>query len=367
MKINHLRSKIVLVAVVLCLIGAVGVFVFRTPILSLVIQFAVKYRLTDSTIVKLPDGLHIGLCGAGAQLLVDPKRSEPCVIVLAGTSLFIVDVGSKSTQIIEGMGFGAGDVNAVFLTSPRSHRINGLGQLLTWNWMLSGKAEPIPVYGPEGVAGIVSGLQQTYLPDSRYKLAQLDTANIQATGFGGRPVTVNIASKTESVTLIKTPDLEVIAFPLDQFPVDRSVGYLFRYKGRSAVITGDSLKSNNIKTYSKDVDLLVHDALSPTLMRFYLAGARRAGFPSVIDLFSKMVALQATPEEAATTARDANAKFLLLAGITPPLQLPGTEKIFMGASNDLFSGPIKIGSDGDFVSLPANSSEISFKSILSRF
>ena len=358
--------KIFIALLVLCVIF-VGAYAFRKPILDLVIAFAVKHRLTNSTIANVPDGLHVGLCGAGSQLLVDPKRSEPCVVVVAGKNLFVVDAGNKSTQIIEGMGFGAGEVKAIFLTSTHSYRMNGLGQLLNWNWLLSGNPEPIPVFGPEGVEGVVAGLQQAYLLDSRYKIAQSATGNIQPSGFGGRSITLKISSRDERLALIKTPDLEVSAFPLDRFPADPSVGYIFRYKGRSVVITGDTTKSGLVATQAKDVDLLVHDALSPTLMAFYRDGAVQSGMVNVSDLFAKIATQHATPEDAAATARDANTTFLLLAGITPPLQLPGAEGIFLGNAPDIYSRPIKVGVDGDFVSMPANSTEISFKNILSRF
>ena len=361
-----LRSKITaaaLIAVVLLL----GLVAFRQPILHRVIETAVDHRLTNSTVTNLPDGLHVGLCGAGSQLLVDPKRSEPCVFVLVGKNLFIVDAGNKSTQLIESMGFGAGEVKVVLLTGTNSYRINGLGQLLNWNWMLSRNDEPTPVFGPEGVADIVAGLQQAYITDSSYKISQLGTNALKSKGFGGRSITVKFTSPSELLTIIKSPDLEVQAFPKDRFPDDPGLGYVFRYKGRSVLISGDTTKSANVLRHAKGVDLLVHDALSPTLMGFYIDGAARSGMTNVVEIFTKMVSQHATPEDAALTATDAGAKYLLLTGITPPLQLPGAEGIFLGDAAKQFKGPIRIGEDGDMISMPANGTGINRSSIISRF
>jgi len=67
----------------------------------------------------------------------------------------------------------------------------------------------------------------------------------------------------------------------------------------------------------------------------------------------------ATPEEAAETARDAKVGYLLLNHIVPTLPpLPGLEKVFLGDAPRIYSGPLRVGRDGDFVSMPAGSREI---------
>ncbi len=359
-------SKLVIFFVLLFAISFV-VFLFRKPLLDKVIQTAVSHRLSNSNAAYLPDGLNVALCGAGSQFLVDPKRSEPCVLVLAGQQLFVVNAGNKSTQIIESISFGAGEVKAIFLTYFHSYQINGLGQLLNWNWILSKSDKPLPVFGPAGVADVVSSVNQAYAIDSKFKLATLGEKNLSPISFGGRPISIEFANDHELVNISKTNDLEISAFPINSFSGDKSIGYIFRYKGRSALITGDTAKSANVAKYAKNVDLLVHDALSPVLMQSYLEGARKSGLTHVADLFSKIMTQHASPEDVATSANQAGVKFLLLSGITPPLQLPGAEGMFMGQANKIYTGPIKIGIDGDLVSMPANSDEFNFRNIVTRF
>jgi ribonuclease Z len=48
----------------------------------------------------------------------------------------------------------------------------------------------------------------------------------------------------------------------------------------------------------------------------------------------------------------------LLNHITPALPFAVLEKAFLGNAPDIFSGPIRIGTDGDFVSLPVGSAEV---------
>jgi ribonuclease Z len=53
-------------------------------------------------------------------------------------------------------------------------------------------------------------------------------------------------------------------------------------------------------------------------------------------------------------------RFLLLNHIVPALPLPGMEAAFLGKAADIFDGPIRVGTDGDFISLPAGSTEVLF-------
>jgi ribonuclease Z len=366
MLLRIIRSKLVIFMLVAVALGA-SLYAYRQPLLERIIQLAVGHRLSASNAAYLPDGLHVALCGAGSQFLVDPKRSEPCVLVLAGKQLFVVGAGNKSTQIIESMNFGAGEVKAIFLTAFHSYQINGLGQLLNWNWLLAKADKPLPVFGPKGVDNVVSSLNQAYFMDSRFKLNTLNPQHVSPISYGGRPITINFDKPDDIATISKTNDLEILAFQVSGANNEPTLGYIFKYKGRSALITGDVPKSADIVQRAKNVDLLVHDALSPVLMKAYLDGAVKSGLVHVAELFSVIMTQHTTPEEAAHTATKAQVKYLLLSGVTPPLQLPGAEGIFMGEAKSIFKGPLKIGSDGDVVSMPAHSDEFNFRNIITRF
>ena len=55
----------------------------------------------------LTDGLHVYICGAGSPL-ADPKRSGPCIGVLAGKTAFVFDAGTNGSQNLGPMGFPLG-------------------------------------------------------------------------------------------------------------------------------------------------------------------------------------------------------------------------------------------------------------------
>jgi ribonuclease Z len=52
--------------------------------------------------------------------------------------------------------------------------------------------------------------------------------------------------------------------------------------------------------------------------------------------------------------------YLLLNHIVPALPIPGSEAAFLGKSGEIYRGTIRIGVDGDFVSLPSGSKAIEF-------
>jgi ribonuclease Z len=335
---------------------AIAAFAFRAPLSIMVASKVIAERLASDALDTLPDGLHVGLCGAGSPF-PDDKRLGPCTLVVAGKRLFIVDTGSGSVRNIGKMGFQHGRINAIFLTHFHSDHIDGLGELMLQRWGSAANTVPVPVYGPPGVETVVNGFMQAYTQDQGYRVTHHGEATVPASGFGGAALPFT-PGPDGRVVLLKETDLLVTAFTVDHGPVHPSVGYRFDYKGRSVVISGDTKKSAAVQREAAGVDLLVHEAMSTPLTRLLEDGATKAGRLNLAKIFKDVPNYHTSPEEAAETARDAKVGYLLLNHIAPPLPLPGLEKAFLGDAARIYSGPIRVGVDGDFISLPAGSSSI---------
>ena len=350
--------NIVLSACVALGVAAAAAYALRAPLSVALVKRVAARHLASDPLAELPDGLHVGLCGAGSPF-PDETRSGPCTLVVAGKRLFVFDAGGGAARNIGRMGFNHGRIEAIFLTHFHSDHIDGLGELMLQRWVSASNTAPVPVYGPTGVETVVAGLRQAYAQDQHYRVAHHGEAVMPSSGSGGQalPFATDPAGR---VGLLKDGDLEIAAFSVDHAPVHPAVGYRISYKGRSVVLSGDTRKSAAVQREATGVDLLVHEALSAPLMALLGDAAARAGRANLQQLFADIVDYHSSPEQAAETARDARVGYLLLNHIAPPLPLPGLETAFLGNAPKLYEGPIRVGADGDFISLPTGSKQINF-------
>ena len=96
-------------AIVLGIVAVVALVAFtqRTAIVTRVMNAGLDARLGTDIIDSFDDGLHLALCGAGGPLPA-PNASGPCLAVVAGDQLFIVDVGTDSPRNLGRMGYQSG-------------------------------------------------------------------------------------------------------------------------------------------------------------------------------------------------------------------------------------------------------------------
>ena len=99
-------------------------------------------NMASSLVDELPDGLHVALCGAGSPL-PDEERSGPCVAIVAGKKLYVVDSGSGASRNLSRMRLPPARVEEIFLTHFHSDHIDGLGELMLQRWA-GGKMPPWP-------------------------------------------------------------------------------------------------------------------------------------------------------------------------------------------------------------------------------
>jgi len=335
---------------------ALMAWAFQARLSVWVAQKVIAQRLAIDLVKDLPDGLHVGLCGAGSPF-PDDQRTGPCTLVVAGSQLLVFDAGSAATLNLGKMGVNHGQIQAVFLTHFHSDHLGGLGELLLQRWVSTGNPKPVPVYGPPGVQRVVAGLREVYAQDEAYRVAHHGEATLPSSGFGGEAHPFELAAQSEAV-VYQQGGVEVRAFDVDHAPVHPAVGYRISYKGRTVVLSGDTRASDAVRRQAQGVDLLVHEALSEPLVRAIGDAALQAGRPNVKKLMTDIVDYHTSPEQAAQIAQDAQVGYLLLSHITPPLPIPGMAKAFLGEAGSIFKGPIRVGIDGDFISLPAGSKEI---------
>jgi ribonuclease Z len=156
----------------------------------------------------------------------------------------------------------------------------------------------------------------------------------------------------------------VTAFLVDHRPVEPALGFRFDYKGRSAVVSGDTLPTESLRRQAEGVDLLLHEAMQPEMLRIMNKAGIASGRDVIAKVSSDILTYHTFPEEAARIARDADVRHLVLFHIIPPMPVAIFHSAFLGNSRKYYQGPITIGMDGMLFSLPPNSTDIKKKWIL---
>jgi ribonuclease Z len=354
-----MKRGLTLAIALLVLLGA-GLWLSRAAIAERIIARAYDRAMGDS-IASLPDGLSVALCGSGSPM-PDPTRSGPCTAVIAGRRLFVVDSGEGSVKVLALMRLPPARVDALFLTHFHSDHIADIGELMLQHWAGGAATSPLPIYGPTGVDQVVSGFEAAYQLDRSYRIAHHGPKVTPPSGFGGMPHPFAISANGPDAVLIDEPDLKVIAFPVDHGPVKPAVGYLFVYKGRRVVVSGDTAPSPRLEREAQGADVLVHEGLAPNLVAIQRQAAIAHGRDNLAHILHDILSYHTTPEQAAAIAQRAKVKVLLFTHVIPPLPIRELDGPFLGRSRQIFHGKVIVGRDGDMITLPAGTTGIRYAS-----
>jgi len=308
--------------------------------------------------VDIADGLHVYICGAGSPLS-DPKRSGPCIGVLAGKQAFIFDAGTNGSQNLGPMGFPMGHVEEIFLTHLHSDHIDGLGQMLLGTWINSERTAPTKVSGPIGTAQIVEGYNRAYQIDSTYRTAHHGTKVANPTSFGGLSREIDLSSGSKIV--YQKEGVTITAFRVSHEPVSPAFGYRIDYKNRSIAISGDTAYDPNIATAAQDVDVLFHEALNMEMVKTMQAAAKANDAKGLEKILFDIQDYHTSPVDAAKTAKQAGASDLVLYHIVPMLPNDALIPMFVRGASDEFDGKITVSEDGTIIRLPVDSDAIIYE------
>ncbi len=305
----------------------------------------------------LAPGLAVGICGAGGPM-PDPERSGPCLVIIAGENLLMVDAGTGGARNLNRMQVPIGEVDAVLLTHFHSDHIDGLGETGTLRWISTANTSPLPVIAPRGVEPVVDGFNLSYAKDAKYRAAHhgVGVAPLSGKGLSARPF--GLPDAGASAVVWDQGGLKVVAFKVNHDPVQPAVGYRFDYGGRSVVVSGDTTQSENLERFARDADLLLHDALSPELVGIMHSAANKAGNDILEKITLDIQGYHASPTEAAASAAASNSRQLVFYHIVPPLVLPGMDRVFLAGVEDIYSGKVSLAQDGMVFSLPSDSTDI---------
>jgi ribonuclease Z len=255
------------------------------------------------------------------------------------------------------MRYPLGKIEAVFLTHYHSDHLDGLGEMATLRWIQGSHSSPLTVFGPHGVSDIVRGFNMAYSRDALYRNEHHGDVAAPLTGRGMIGRSFPMPLDGESAAVYNKGGVSIEAFRVDHTPASPAVGYRITYMGRSVVISGDTTKSYNLEQFAANVDLLVHEALAPDLVKIINRAATVTNNQNMAKITSDILNYHTTPLEAAETARDAGARHLLFYHVVPPLPILGLDAAWLDGVGVIFPN-YTLGQDGTTISLPAGSRDV---------
>jgi ribonuclease Z len=353
MKMVRIVGLIVLALIVA--LGA-GALIFRKTLAAAVFERVIADTVGRDRTADLPDGLHVYLCGTGSPM-PDPARAGPCVGVLAGKKAFLFDIGSGGARRLARMGFPVGRLERIYLTHLHSDHFDGMGEILLQAWVGGSRRSPLPVAGPLGVVDVVSGFNAAYRIDSGYRTAHHGPAVADPSGFGGVGEVI-ATPEGEGRIVLDEDGVRITAIRVAHEPIDPAFGYRIDYGGRSVILSGDTVYSPSLVRAATGADLLLHEALQPTMVRTMSEAAASSGQANLAKVLSDIQDYHATPEDAARSAKEAGVRALVFYHIVPPLPTSLLYPLFLGDAPSAFDGRIIVGEDGLRLSLPAGSDKI---------
>ncbi len=345
-------------------LGLLGFVALRIP----AVQDRVMDRAMDRLVSSGPDeifeddALRVLLCGS-ASPLPHPTRAGPCVVVIAGGRFYAVDVGPRSWNNMARWRIDGSRIGAVLLTHFHSDHIGELGEwdLQTW---VAGRPGPLPVLGPPGVDRVVAGFEEAYALDVGYRIAHHGAELLAPEVAPMRAQVVPGPARQEGPTPAWVQgDLTITAFSVEHAPVRPAYGYRFDYKGRSVVVSGDTIKTASTVEAARGADVLFHEAQAQHIVHRIRQAAERFDRPRIAKIMSDIPDYHTSPVEAAEVANEAGVRLVVFYHLTPPPPLRLVETIFLRGVSDVRPDGWILGDDGLLVELPLGSDEVRTRSI----
>ncbi len=338
---------------VVLLIGVIVTLVLNNEtVQDRLVKRAFEARLTAPPVEFGGDNIDIVFCGTASPMGGAGERgtAQSCVGVFIGDKFFLVDTGARSADKATALGFPMQRLDAVLLTHFHSDHIAALGEMHLASWV-RGRPQKLPVYGGAGVSKVVDGFNLAYGQDYTYR-----------TGHHGEDFVPSKTAGLLSQTISKDgvfydqDGVKITAITVAHPPIEPAMAYRFDYKGRSLLISGDTVKDDNLIDAAQNVDVLIHEVLQPRLVGTVIESLAENGQKKLSKIIEDTLDYHTTPVEAAEAANEAGAELLVFYHYAPVPQNAIMDRIYMRGIDDIRPEGVLAAQDGTHISIAANGS-----------
>jgi len=347
------------IGLVLLIVGAVAASVwfalFLPPVEAWLFREIAFRAVAQPTPVLARKGeLSVLLCGTGSPL-PDKTRGGPCTLIAAGDKYYLVDTGLDTARDLILWRVPLQNIAGVLLTHFHSDHIGDLGEVKLQTWV-AGRKTQLAVYGPPGVERVVNGFNEAYALDDGYRTKH----------HGAALLPPDIAAMTPHAvmpgTVLDQDGLKITAFKVHHEPANPAYAYRFDFHGRSIVVSGDTAPDEDLFRANQNVDIMVHEALSPEMVGVMHEALIAADHPRQAKIFHDIPGYHTSPLDAARLATKYRVRALVFTHLIPILPNVFAEKLFLRGVSDVRPGCCTIlGHDGLVLQLQEDSDDIDGK------
>lgn len=284
------------------------------------VSFAQTETNMNSPVLNASD-IKITLLGTGSpQPLMD--RFGPSILVQAGSETLLFDAGRGCLQRLRQINVSYDKLSALFLTHLHSDHVVGLPDLWLTGWLLSKRPTALKVFGPAGTGTMIDYLQKAFAFDIHIRIED-DKVPREGSKL--------LVTEVQQGVVYENNGVKVTAFVVDHGVVKPAYGYRVDYNGRSVVLSGDTRYSENLISFAKGADLLIHEvAIAPDAL-------------SETDPKYNIIMHHTSPEQTAKIFNEVKPKLAVYSHI---VKLYGrTEEDIMKKAKAIYPGKIMMGED----------------------
>lgn len=228
-------------------------------------------------------------------------RMGPAHLVIAGDTKILIDCGSGVTQRLVEAGTRGADLDALIVTHYHSDHVIDFWQLIVSSWH-QGRTKPWRVIATAPAIAHFRKQIDSFADEIALRIAHEHRPSTEG-------LNINFEELREGT--LDFNGVTVTAFAVDHRPVAPAYGLIFEAADRKIVFSGDTAPCDALSRAAQNADLLVQEVFVDREMQ-PTPGVRSA------ETVASVKAYHTTPSQAATIAREAHVRALMLTHLVPP-------------------------------------------------